>query len=170
MNRKFKVTWRTLRIIEHSLMVHARVLEAYINFILMYMVDHILLVLPIKYLIKDDGETTTPFKLVTGTKPSIYNLRVLFCPCVERKATAHVGTKALNIRHQAKKCFRGIIVGIPHHQKWYLGYVSHKHKIISSYNVVFDERLYCVLAHMSQPYSEAVAMLPAVSYIPYDTS
>ena len=31
-NRQVEVTWRTLRTIAHSLMVHARVLEAYIHF------------------------------------------------------------------------------------------------------------------------------------------
>ena len=32
MNEQVKVTWRMLRTIEHSLMVHARVLEAYVHF------------------------------------------------------------------------------------------------------------------------------------------
>ena len=63
-------------------MVHARVSEAYINFALMYTVGHILPVLPIIYLIKKDSETTMPFKIVTGMKPSVSNLHVLFCPCV----------------------------------------------------------------------------------------
>ena len=50
-NGQVKVTWRTLCTIAHSLMVHAIVLEAYINFTLMYTTDHIFPVLPIKYLI-----------------------------------------------------------------------------------------------------------------------
>ena len=57
-------------------MVHVRFSEAYIHFALMYTEDCILLVLPIKYLIKEDGETTTSFKLATGTEPSISNLHV----------------------------------------------------------------------------------------------
>ena len=81
MNRKVEVTWRTLWTIAHSLMVHARVPEAYINFALMYTTDHILPVLTIKDLINKDGNPTTPFKLATGTKPSVSHLRVLFCPC-----------------------------------------------------------------------------------------
>ena len=40
-NGKVKFTWRTLRTIVNSLMVHVRVLEAYINFALMY--KHIIL-------------------------------------------------------------------------------------------------------------------------------
>ena len=72
---------------------------------------------------------------------------MLFCPCVVRKATAHVGTKALDIRHQAQKGFRGIFVGIPQHQKGYLVYVPSSRKIISSYDVVFDENFSGALAY-----------------------
>ena len=48
MNGQFEVTWRTLRKIAHSLMIHARVLEAYIHFTLMYTTDNIIPVLLIK--------------------------------------------------------------------------------------------------------------------------
>ena len=78
MNRQVKVTRRTLRTIEHSLMVHARVSEAYIDFALMYTTDHIFTVLPIKDLKNKDGDPTTPFKLAAGTKTSVSHLRVLF--------------------------------------------------------------------------------------------
>ena len=47
-NGKVEVTWISLRTIAHSLMVHERVSEAYINFALMYMADHIFTVIPIK--------------------------------------------------------------------------------------------------------------------------
>ena len=93
-------------------MVHARVLEAYIYFALMHTADHTFLVLPIKYLINEDGYPTTPFKASTGTKPSVSHLRVLFCLCIVLKSTAHVGKKALNMRHQAQKGFCGIFIGI----------------------------------------------------------
>ena len=66
MNGQVKVTWRTLRTVAHSLMVHARVPEACIHFSLMYTEDHICLVIPIKYMINKDGYPTTPFKLPTG--------------------------------------------------------------------------------------------------------
>ena len=62
-------------------MVHEGVSENYIHFGLMYMEDNILLVLPLKYLINEDGNTTTPFKITTGKKPSIMHLHVLFYPC-----------------------------------------------------------------------------------------
>ena len=75
-------------------MVYVIVLKAYINFVLTYTADHILTVLPIKDLITKDGELTTPFKITTGTKPSVSHLLVLFCPCVLQKATALIGTKA----------------------------------------------------------------------------
>ena len=139
MNGQVEVTWRTLRTVAHSLMVHDSVLEAYDHFALMYTIDHIFPVLPIKYLINKDGDPTTPHRLSTGTKPSVSHLCVLFCPCAVRKSTAQVETKTLNMRHQAQKGFRGIFVGIPEHQKGYLLYVSSTRKVISSYDVVFDK-------------------------------
>ena len=117
MNGQVEVTWRTLCTVAHAIMVHARVPEVYVHFALIYTTDHIFPVLPIKELINKDGDPTTPNKLATGPKPSVSHLRVLFFPCVVRKATAHVETKALNMRHQAQKGFCGIFVGIPQHQK-----------------------------------------------------
>ena len=114
MNGKAEVKCRMLRTIAHTIMVHARVLEAYIHFSLMYTTYHIFPVIRIKDLICDP---TTPYKLATGTKLSVSYLRVLFCPCVVRKSTAHVGTKALNMRNQSQNVFRAIFVGIPQHQK-----------------------------------------------------
>ena len=66
--------------------------------------------------------------------------------------------------HQAKKDFCGIFVGIPEHSKQYLVYVLSKRRIISSYDVVFDESLSSALAYTSQPYSETMAMRPVVTY------
>ena len=56
MNGQVEVTWRTLRTVAHALMVHARVLEVYVNFALMYTTDHIFPVLPIKDLINKGGD------------------------------------------------------------------------------------------------------------------
>ena len=137
MNGQVEVTWRTFRTVAHALMVHARVPELYVHFTLMYKTDDIFPVLPIKDLINENGNTTTSHKLATGTKPSVSHLLVLFCPYVVWKATAHVETKTLNMRHQAQKGFRGIFVGIPQHQKVYFVYVPSTRKVISSYNVVF---------------------------------
>ena len=117
MNGQIEVICRTLRKIAHYLMVHARVSEAYIHFELMYTTDQIFRFLPIKDLIYKDGDPTTSYKIATGTKPSVSHLRVLFLPCVVRKATAQVGKKLLNMCHQAQKDFRSIFVGIPQHQK-----------------------------------------------------
>ena len=151
-------------------MVHARVPEVYVHFALMYTTDHIFPILPIKDLINEDGDTTTPYKLATGTKPSVSHLRVLFCPCVVRKATAHVETKTLNMRHQAQKGFHGIFVGIPQHQKQYLVYVPSTRNVISSYDVVFDKSFSSALSYTSRPYAEAMAMRPEVTYTPYAMS
>ena len=120
-------------------------------------------------MINEDGDPTTPFKLATGTKPSVSHLRVLFCPCVVRQATAHVDTKTLNMRHQAQKGFRGIFLGIPQHQKGYLVYVPSTRKVILSYDVRFDEKISSALSYKSRPYAEAMAVRPAVTYTPYAT-
>ena len=69
------MTWRTLREISHSIMVHAIVSESYINFALIYRTYHIFLVLPIKDLINEDGYPTTGYKLATGMKPPVSHLR-----------------------------------------------------------------------------------------------
>ena len=87
MNGQVEVKCKTLRTVAHSLMVHARVSEAYIHFALMYTTDHICLVLPIKYPINEDVDPTTPHKLATGTKPLVSRLRVLFCTFFVRKVT-----------------------------------------------------------------------------------
>ena len=84
MNGQVEVTWRTLLTVAHSLMVHARVPEVYVHFALMYTIDHNFRVLPIKDLINEDGDPTTPHKLETGTKPLVSHLRVLFFPYVVR--------------------------------------------------------------------------------------
>ena len=151
-------------------MVHARVSEAYIHFALIYTTDHIFFVLPIKYLINEDSDPTTPHKIAIVKKPSVSHLCVLFCPRVVRKATAQVETKALNMRHQSQKGFCVIFVGIPEHQKGYLVYVPSTRKIISSYDVVFDESFSSALAYTSRTYSEEMAMCPEVTYTPYGTS
>ena len=129
------------------------VMNIIILLLLMYTTDHIFPVIPIKDLINKDGDPTMPFKLATGTKPSVSNLRVLFCPCVVRNVTAHVATKTLNMCHQAQKGFHVIFVRIPQHQKGYIVYVPSTRNIISSYDVVFDESLSSLLAYMSQSYS-----------------
>ena len=84
-NGQVEVTWITLLTVAHSLMVHARVPEVYVHFALMYTIDHIFTVLPIKDLINKDGDPTTPHNLATGTKPSVSNVTgfILSMWCME---------------------------------------------------------------------------------------
>ena len=103
-------------------------------------------------------------------KPSLSHLCVLFCPCVVRKANAHVDKKPLNMCHQAQKGFCVIFVGIPQNQKYYLMYIPITRKIISSYDAASDERFYSELAYTLQPYSEAMDLRPPVTYTPCATS
>ena len=73
------------------------------------------------------------------------------------------------MRHQAQNGFMGIFVRIIQHKKGHLVYVPHKGKIISSYKGVFDDSFYSALVYASQPYTEYMAIQPAVLYIPYAT-
>ena len=104
-------------------MVHKRISDEYIHLALMYTTDNIFPVLPIKNLVNQYGEPTTPYKLTTGTKPSVSNLCFLFWKCVVQKATAHVNRKMLNIRHKLQEGFQGTFIVITQHQKWCLIYV-----------------------------------------------
>ena len=49
-------------------------------------------------------------------------------------------------------------------------YVLSPRRIISSYNVVFDESLSSGLAYTSQPYSGSTTVRPAVTYTPCSMS
>ena len=72
----------------------------------MYTTSHIFPVIPIKNLVYQDGEPTTPHKLETGVKPSVSNPCVLLFPFFLQKATAHVDIKALSMCHQSQNGFR----------------------------------------------------------------
>ena len=74
------------------------------------------------------------------------------------------------MRHQAQEGFRGIFVGITQHKKGYTVYVPSKRKIISSYDVVFDESFSSALAYPLRPYLEEMAMRLSVTYTPCATS
>ena len=49
-------------------------------------------------------------------------------------------------------------------------YVTSTIKVISSYDVVFDESFSSALSYTSRTYSEAMEMRPAVTYTPHATS
>ena len=93
MNGQVKVTRRTLRTITYSPMVHAQVLEAYINFGLIYTADIIFLVLPIKDLINEDGKTTTPFKVPTGKTSPVSHLQGFFVRVLYKKLLHMLGSR-----------------------------------------------------------------------------
>ena len=105
--------------------------------------------------------------MVAGTKPSVSNPRALFFPCVVQKETAYFDIKVLNMRHQSQKGFWSIFVGIQQHQKGYLIYVPSTQEIISLYEFLFDGGESNAFAYTSRPYSEAIEMRTAVSYILY---
>ena len=54
-------------------------------------------------MVNHDSDPTVPYNLVTSTKPSVSNIRVLFFPCVVQKSTAHVSRKTLNMNNKSPK-------------------------------------------------------------------
>ena len=70
-------------------MVHTRVFVEYKKISFMYITPHIIPVLPINHLVKQDGEPATSHNLATSMKPSVSNICILFCPLVVQKAAAH---------------------------------------------------------------------------------
>ena len=95
-------------------------------------------------MINEDGKPTMPFKLATGKNNLVSHLRVIFCPCVVRKAKAHVDKKALDMRQQVQKVFCGIFVVIPQNSKRYIVYVPSTRKTMSSYDVFSVLYIYIV--------------------------
>ena len=84
MNRKVEVTRKMLHTVIHSHMVHARFLEAYVHFELMDKTYHIFPVLPIKYLMNEDGDPKMPHKITTG-KNLQYHITRVFSPVLYGK-------------------------------------------------------------------------------------
>ena len=58
----------------------------------MYTTDHIFHVLPIKHFLDQDGEPTTPHKLVTGTKPQ-YQIKMFYSVHVLYERQLHMLTQ-----------------------------------------------------------------------------
>ena len=143
MNRKVEVIWRTLRAIAHYLMVHARVLEACIHFVLLYTTDHISTVLQIKYMINKDGKLTTPFKHATGTNLQ-YHIYACYFFHVLYVNLLHTLTKVVKYTSPSAKGFFSIFVWIPQNQKEYLEYVLSTRKIISSYDFFIIMKVFLV--------------------------
>ena len=135
-------------------MEHDRVPEVYVHFALMYMTDHIFPVLPISDLINEYGNPTTPPKMATGKNLQYHIYACYFFHVLYGKLRRTLRTKE----------FHGIFVVIPEHQQGYLVYVPSTRKIISSYDVVFDESFSNALAYTSGPHSEEMEMRPAVMY------
>ena len=65
----------------------------------MYSTDHIFPVIPIKKLVNQDGEPTTPRKLEMGKKPLVSHPWYLLCARAIKKATAHSDKYSLNMCH-----------------------------------------------------------------------
>ena len=106
------MTRRILQNITHSIIMHVWVLDEFIHFALVYITHHIFPFLTFNPLINQYDEANTLYKLLTGSNPSVSNLRVILFPCVVRKVPANNNGRLLNMRHQSQKAFRGIFAEI----------------------------------------------------------
>ena len=124
----------------------------YIHFALTYKTDHIFPVLRIKHLVDKDSKTTIYyFKLVQVQIIQYHIYACYFAHLLYGKLLQLLTKKVLNLIHQAQKDFRRIFVVITQQQKVYIVHAPSTRKIISSYDVAFDESFSSAMAYMSQP-------------------
>ena len=71
MNGLAEVTWCTIHILAHSMMVFARVDESFTHHASVYAAHHIVPILPLKDLTNKQGKSVTPHELMTGEKTKI---------------------------------------------------------------------------------------------------
>ena len=169
MNRQVRVTWRTFCTIAHSLMVHDRLFKSVYSFCInVYNRSYIYSSTNQRYDYQRQPNNHSIYTCDSyKTFSIIFMYNILTMHWIESYCI--LWQKVLNMRHPAQKGFRGIFNGIPQHKKGYLVYVSIITKIISLYDVVFDESFSSSLAYTWQPYSEVMAMRPGVSYTLYAT-
>ena len=130
----------------------------------MYTTNNIFLVLPVNFLINQDGEPIIPHKLSTCTKPSSSKLRFLFCPRRAQKETTQVDGKVILVCHQLRKVFWVIFDGIPKQQKGYFFYIPSTLKNVFHMTLHLTKTFLCISIH--DAYSESLVVLPVVLYIP----
>ena len=162
MNGISESTWKSVKQLAHSLQVQGRVGENFLYHALKYAVQ-IHRVLPIKNLYKN-GRQSTPYELHYNKRPKVGKFRILFCPAIVRKHTSINNVKTPSIRATGQKGFRGIFIGFPENMAGYELYIPSTRQIISSSDVVFDERFESCTGITNPPYREAMSLRPVVDF------
>ena len=144
MNRLAERSWKSIKGLAFSMMVHAHVGDEFFDFAL----DHAWKVfncLPIKSLTKD-GEPTTPYEMFHNHKPSLEKFKVLFCSIVvtigDKRGELDPATGTRSVRHRSntpERAVRGVHVGIAKNSEGCLCYIPTTNSTVISSDVVFDE-------------------------------
>ena len=153
MNGLAERTWRSLRDLAFSMIVHAHVGDEFYDFAL----DHAWKIhncLPIRGLQKE-GNPVTPYELFYGAPPCISKFRVLFCPVVMSIGLRTVNGHVCDRRNNPERGIRGIHVGLANRSEGYLIYVPATNRTYVSNDVVFDEHF-----HTTHVRLEALARVP----------
>ena len=144
MNGLAERSWKSIRELAFSMMVHAHVGDEFYDFAL----DHAWKVyncLPIKGLEKDEVPAT-PYEMFFGSKPSLDKFRVLFCPIIvgigDKRGPATDDGEPRPVRHRRntpERAIRGIHVGIAQRSEGWLCYLPSTNSTVVSNDVTFDE-------------------------------
>ena len=116
-------------------------------------------VLPVKGVMKPNGDIVTPYKLFLGTKPKTKNLRVFGCPAVQKRYSAcekNTNSQQLS-RWNLQKGIRCIFIGLPDNRAGWLFYSSNTRLSTAlSYDAVFDESFSTPIALSLPPFTGGV--------------
>ena len=165
MNSIVERTWQSLCLLKNSFIVHARVDESCTHYALLH-ATKVFSVVPVRTLRKN-GNLTTPYELLTGTKPKLERFRVLFSPCVVKKYSARVNKITVDVvKSFAQRGVRGMYVGMDDVTTGHLIFIPSIRQVISSIDVVFDESFITALAHQYRVYREALFTRP-VNDVPH---
>jgi transposase InsO family protein len=154
-------TWQTISTMSRSLLVHARLPDTFMFNALVY-TCHIFNILPVKGLLDESGNVSTPYTLFHGEKPRINHFRVFGCPVVARKwSTPHTTSSK-----QTERGIRGIFLGFDYNQKGYVFYSPGSRQIYISGDVLFDETFGTAIATTWRMHHDSLALRPLTSSIP----
>jgi len=145
------------------MLIHAWLPDAYMFHAITY-ATMVFIVLPIKDLIDQEGNVTTPSCLFLGTKPLVSAFHVFSCPCIAKKWTARINGKLIMDSTQ------WTFIGFPDSQKGWFLYIPSTRQIIVSGDVLFDETFYSTITKMYKPFHDTMALHPIASLIPETTS
>ena len=138
MNGLAERSWRSVRDLAFSMMVHAQVGDELYDFAHNH-AWKVFNCLPISGLQKE-CKSTTPFELFFGQAPSLRRSKVLFCSAIMAIGEKTFEGRTLDRRNNPERGIRGIHVGIANRSEGWLIYAPSTNKTYVSNDVSFDEK------------------------------